>query len=73
LSIGYVLLKKLNKIAWKGASNMLIAVLSFASITSPTAMSLALDIKNPELFSGLIVPMHFFPALAFFCIAPFFN
>jgi L-cystine uptake protein TcyP (sodium:dicarboxylate symporter family) len=73
MSVGYFLLKKFNKVSWKGALNIVIAVLSFASIISPMAMSLPLDIENPELFPGLIVPMHFFPALAFFCIEPFFS
>ena len=53
--------------------NLVIAVLSFASIISPISMSLPLDIESPELFPGLVVPMHFFPALAFFAISPFFK
>ena len=26
-----------------------------------------------KLFPGLVVPMHFFPAVAYFTIAPFFQ
>lgn len=73
MALSYWLLEKFNKEKLKGALNILIAVLSFASIISVISMSLPLDIKSPELFPGLVVPMHFFPALAFFCIAPFFN
>ena len=73
MAVGYALLYKFNKLKWQGWLNMVIAVLSFASIISPIAMSLPIDIKSPELFPGLVVPMHFFPALAFFCISPFFN
>jgi hypothetical protein len=36
-------------------------------------MSLPLDIEYPELFPGLVVPMHFFPAYAFLTIYPFFK
>ncbi|MGP8216972.1 MAG: hypothetical protein ACLQQ4_15500 [Bacteroidia bacterium] len=73
MSLGYFLLEKFNKQKLKGLLNIVIAALSFASIISPISMSLPLDIKNPELFPGLVVPMHFFPALAFFCLAPFFK
>lgn len=69
----YALLLKLKKEKLMGFLNILILVLSFASIISPISMSLPLNIDSPELFPGLVVPMHFFPALAFFAIAPFFN
>ena len=70
---GYALLlwqKKPNLTIWL---NILVSVLSFASIISPISMSLPLDIATPELFPGLVVPMHFFPALAFFTLSPLFR
>jgi hypothetical protein len=73
MAVGYGLLYKFNKLQFTGVLNIIIAVLSFASIISPISMSLPLDIQNPELFPGLVVPMHFFPALSFFSIAPFFK
>jgi len=73
MSVAYMLLDRFNKQRLSGVINIVIAVLSFASIISPISMSLPLDIKSPELFPGLVIPMHFFPALAFFCIAPFFK
>ena len=73
IALGYWLLEKFNKENLKGIYNVVIALLSFASIISPISMSLPLDIKNPELFPGLVVPMHFFPALSFFCLQPFFK
>ena len=73
MSAGYVLLERFNKQKLYGWMNVVIAVLSFASIIGPISISLPLDIKNPELFPGLVVPMHFFPAMAYFCIAPFFK
>jgi hypothetical protein len=73
MSLGYAFLYKTNKAQFKGWLNLLIAVLSFASIISPISMSLPLTIESPELFPGLVAAMHFFPALAFFAIAPFFE
>ena len=73
MSVGYFILFKMNKMNLAGWMNILIAVLSFASIISPIGMSLPLDIVDPELFPGLVVPMHFFPALAFFGLSPFFE
>jgi len=73
MSLGYFILLKMNKMNLAGWMNILIAVVSFASIISPIGMSLPLDIVDPELFPGLVVPMHFFPALAFFGLSPFFE
>lgn len=73
MTLGYAALLKFKKQNLTGWLNVAIAVLSFASIISPIAMSLPLDIESPELFPGLVVPMHFFPALAFFALAPFFQ
>jgi len=73
MTLGYVALIKLGKQKWSGWLNILIAVLSFVSIIGPIGMSLPLDIEYPELFPGLVVPMHFFPAYAFLTIYPFFK
>jgi hypothetical protein len=53
--------------------NLSFVILSFASIVLPFSISLPLDIQNPELFPGLAVPMHFFPALAWLTIRPAFR
>ena len=73
MGIGYALLEKWNKENLKGILNIVIALLSFASIVGGFAVTLPADITTPELFPGLVVPMHFFPALAFFAIVPFFE
>lgn len=73
MTLGYAALIKLEKQTWRGWLNILIAVLSFASIIGPIGMSLPLDVEYPELFPGLVVPMHFFPAMAFLAIYPFFS
>jgi hypothetical protein len=52
--------------------NFSFTILSFASVIYPISVSLPLSIKNPELFPGLTVPMHFFPALAWFTVRPLF-
>lgn len=73
IACGYAVLHKTNKTKFAGWYNILVSVLSFASIIGPISMSLPLDIESPEMFPGLVVPMHFFPALAYFTIAPFFS
>lgn len=53
--------------------NLVYSILSFAAVMIPISVSLPLDIKSPELFPGLAVPMVFFPALAWFTISPLFT
>ncbi len=52
--------------------NLVFVLLTFASILGPFATQLPLEIEMPELFPGLTVPMHFFPALAWFTLKPLF-
>lgn len=73
IALGYGLLYKLNAEKWIGVFNIVVAVLSFASIVGPLSMELPLSVESPELFPGLAIPMHFFPALSFLTIAPFFK
>lgn len=53
--------------------NFLYSIVSFAAVMIPISISLPLEIKNPELFPGLAVPMIFFPALAWYTVQPFFT
>jgi hypothetical protein len=53
--------------------NFSFAILSFASVIIPISISLPLNIKNPELFPGLAVPMHFFPVLSWLTTMPLFR
>lgn len=73
MATGYFLLSKFKKETFKGVLNITISVLSFASIIGVISMTLPVDIESPELFVGLAIPMHFFPALSFFTIEPFFE
>ena len=52
--------------------NFAFTILSFGSIILPISISLPLDIQFPELFPGLTVPMHFFPAMAWYTLRPLF-
>ncbi len=73
MALAYFFSDKIKKVKLKGILNIVFLVLSFLSIISPIAMSLPLDIESPELFPGLVIPMHFFPALAFLALVPFFE
>jgi hypothetical protein len=71
-STGYGLLTKWLPRAGEIIFNFVLAILTFASILGPFATKLPLEIEMPELFPGLTVPMHFFPALAWFTLKPLF-
>jgi hypothetical protein len=53
--------------------HLMISIFSFAAVIIPISISLPLNVKNPELFPGLAVPMIFFPALAWFTLKPLFE
>ena len=73
MAIGYKL-----AIKWKGEKaigwlNIAYSVFSFASIAGVFGFNLPLDTEWPELFPGMIIPMHFFPVLSILTIFPFFK
>lgn len=71
-AIGFWLLTKQWQTKGEIVFNFLFSILSFASIMWPISAKLPLDVKYPELFPGLAVPMHFFPALAWYTLRPIF-
>ncbi|THU41126.1 hypothetical protein FAM09_03155 [Niastella caeni] len=71
-SIGFGLLTKWLPKPGEIIFNFVFVILTFASILGPFAVKLPLEIETPELFPGLTVPMHFFPALAWFTLKPLF-
>ena len=73
MAVGYIILDKIKKPNLYGAMNMVIMVLSFLSIVPVMGMTLPLEVEAPELFPGMVVPMHFFPAVTFFGLSPFFK
>ena len=72
-SIGYWYMVKWLKRTGVVFFNFSFTIISFASVIIPISFSLPLDVKYPELFPGLAVPMHFFPALAWFTLVPLFK
>lgn len=65
-------------ISWKGTKaigwlNIAYSVISFVTIAGVFGFNLPLDTESPELFPGMIIPMHFFPVLSILTIIPFFK
>lgn len=65
-------------IQWKGTKtipwlNIAFSILSFASIIGVLGFNLPLETESPELFPGMVIPMHFFPILSILTIFPFFK
>jgi len=71
-SLAWWLLTRWKKRTGEIIFNFLFSILSIASILAPFAAKLPLDMETPELFPGLVIPMHFFPALAWFTLRPLF-
>jgi hypothetical protein len=71
-AIGYWVLDKVFKSKTEIIFNFIFAILSFASILPAFSTKLPLDITSPELFPGLVIPMHFLPVLAYFTLEPIF-
>ncbi len=79
-SIGSLLMAVGYKLAikWKGTKtigwlNIAYSVISFATIAGVFGFNMPLDTESPELFPGMIIPMHFFPVLSILTIFPFFK
>src|SRR4051812_43044 len=71
-ALGYALLSKVLKGNTEPVFNLIFTILSFVTILAPFAAKLPMTIEAPELFPGLTIPMHFFPALAWFTLKPLF-
>jgi hypothetical protein len=71
-AIGYWLLDKWLRKNGEIVFNLLFTILSFATLLAPFAAKLPLDMEAPELFPGMAIPMHLFPALAWFTLKPLF-
>jgi hypothetical protein len=79
-SIGCLLMAVGYKLAiqWKGSKtigwlNIAFSVISFATIAGVLGFNLPLDTESPELFPGMVIPMHFFPILSVLTVFPFFK
>jgi ABC-type branched-subunit amino acid transport system permease subunit len=71
-AIGYTALVKALKNKGEIVFNLVFTILSFASLLLPIAFKLPLTIETPELFPGMVIPMHFFPALGWYTLKPLF-
>ncbi|HXD76604.1 MAG TPA: hypothetical protein VN616_02290 [Puia sp.] len=71
-AIGFALLYR--RLTTKGeiVFNLLFTLVSVITLVAPFAAKLPLDAEAPELFPGMVIPMHFFPALAWFTLKPMF-
>ena len=71
-ALGYTLLDKWLKTRGEIVFNLVFTLISFISLLAPIAVRLPRNIDTPELFPGMVIPMHFFPALAWFTLKPLF-
>jgi hypothetical protein len=71
-AIGYTILDKLLKAKGEIVFNFLFTLLSFASLLLPIGHRFSPPIDTPELFPGMVIPMHFFPALGWYTLKPLF-
>jgi hypothetical protein len=71
-ALGYTLLDRWLKTRGEIVFNLVFTLISFISLLAPIAVKLPLNIDTPELFPGMVIPMHFFPALAWFTLKPLF-
>ena len=69
---GYFLGSKFLKANTDAVFNILFLLLTFASCVGPFATNLPVNVSNPELFPGYVVPMHFFPFMLWVVMKPFF-
>jgi ABC-type branched-subunit amino acid transport system permease subunit len=73
-AVGYTLLDRWLKTRGEIVFNLLFTLISFASLLIPIAAKLPRTIDPQELFlfPGMVIPMHFFPALAWYTLRPLF-
>jgi len=71
-AIGFTILNKWLRRNGEIVFNLLFSIISFASLLMPIAYKLPTSLETPELFPGMVIPMHFFPALAWFTLKPLF-
>jgi ABC-type branched-subunit amino acid transport system permease subunit len=71
-AIGYAVLDKLLKARGEIVFNFVFTIISFASLLLPVGHRFSPPIDTPELFPGMVIPMHFFPALGWYTLKPLF-
>ena len=73
MAVGYMVFIKWKGVKVIGWLNIVFSIFSFASIAGVMGFNLPLDTESPELFPGMIIPIHFFPLLSMLTIFPFFK
>ena len=53
--------------------NIILILITCASFIVPLSITLPFEIDSPELFTGMAIPMHLFPALIWIALSPLFN
>ena len=71
-AVGYVWFSKWFKTKANQVFNLVFVVFCLLTLVSPFAFKLPLTVQSPELFPGMTIPMHLFPALAWLTLHPFF-
>jgi len=71
-ALGYVWFSKWFKTNANRVFNLVFVAFSLITLISPFAFKLPLTAQSPELFPGMTIPMHLFPALAWLTLHPFF-
>lgn len=72
-SLGHFFWHKWIKRGAEVTFNLIFTLLTFASIIPLFGMTLPLTVEAPELFFGMVVPMHLFPQLFWHVSAPLFD
>lgn len=71
-SVGYGIVTKWLPRYGEIIFNLVLMIVSFATILGPIAYKFPLEFESPEFFPGLAIPMHFFPALGWYTLKPLF-
>jgi hypothetical protein len=71
-ALGYVWFSKWFKTNANQVFNLVFVMFCIVTLASPFAFKLPLTAQSPELFPGMTIPMHLFPALAWLTLHPFF-
>jgi len=71
-ALGYAALHRWLKGKTEIVFNFIFVILSFATVLGAFAAKLPPEMSSPEVFPGLVIPMHFFPALAWLTLKPIF-
>lgn len=73
MALGYQAIMRWKGDKWLGWMNVIYCTFSYLSIIGVLGFNLPLETESPEMFPGLMIPMHFFPVLSFLTVLPFYK